>query len=165
MKTDLVNVLHSLVFTSLLLLENVPIYLLNRSCKLKYHQKPRKYMYILKAGVRKMGKYEGQLSGECPSHRKVAAPDHSYQEKLDTVLFYSILELYLTYNKLHIFKICKLISSNICIQLRNHHHNEDSEHIHHCLDFPHLPINPSLLPFRAPTRLILRPPLMCFAIS
>ena len=35
MKKDLVNVLYSLVFTSLLL-ENVPIYLLNRSYKLKY---------------------------------------------------------------------------------------------------------------------------------
>lgn len=52
-------------------------------------------MYILKAGVRKMGKYEGQLSGECPSHRKVAAPDHSYQEKLAIYTFFTVFWSYI----------------------------------------------------------------------
>lgn len=44
-------------------------------------------MYILKAGVRKIGKYEGQLKGECLSHLKVAAPDHIFQAKLEIYTF------------------------------------------------------------------------------
>lgn len=51
-------------------------------------------MYILKAGVRRRGTYEGELSGECLSHLKVAAPDRIFQEKLESYTFsYNILEL------------------------------------------------------------------------
>lgn len=34
-------------------------------------------------------------------------------------------------NKLHLFKVYKLMSFDICIHLWNHHHNQDSDHSHH----------------------------------
>lgn len=103
-KTDRAKALYSLLFTPLLSVGTVPVCFLNRSCKLKYHWKPRKNRYILKAGVQKHREM-GDLVESHPILR-VAAADQLFQEKLARCTFLNgTLELYLTYNKLHTFKV------------------------------------------------------------
>lgn len=51
---------------------------------------------MLKAGARKLGKYEGWLGGERLPHLKVAGPDlHIFQEKQEIETFFTAL---LSYN-------------------------------------------------------------------
>ena len=53
-----------------------------------------------------------------------------------TVCFYSLIEVYVTYNKMHIFKVYSLTSLDICMHPWSHHLNQDSEHLHHLQKFP-----------------------------
>lgn len=67
----------------------------------------------------------------------------------------------MTYDKLHIFNMYNLMSFDISLDLWNHHHNEDSEYIHHLPSF-FLPLynpSPSLLLLSTPTFMHL---LVCF---
>lgn len=76
-----------------------------------------------------------------------------------TYYFFSFIEVYLTLNKLHIFKVYyNFISFGLNIPLWNHHHKQENEHTHRPQNF--LLYLHSLFLF--PPHLVRRQPLICF---
>lgn len=43
----------------------------------------------------------------------------------------NFIELQLTFNERHLFKVYNLKSSDITVHLQDHHHYQDGEHTHH----------------------------------
>lgn len=72
----------------------------------------------------------------------------------------SIVQLQLTCSKLHVFKVHNLLSFDMYVQLKDHHHHQDSERIEQPRR-PRVSAHPFLLPFPALSDLTARHPRTC----